>query len=69
MFHYKDGWFFTRQNDGSVLLECRDKMQPDGEVLTSLKIDADSWCSVIASMSDTGETHEKWLEARKFHGV
>ncbi len=68
MFHYKDGIFFKREDDGSVTVIKRVIAHDGAEIIAEFTIDADGWCSIIASMSDTGETSEKWTEANKFHG-
>ena len=68
MFHYKDGIFFKREADGSVTVIKRVTAHDDAEIIAEFNIDVDGWCSIIASVSYTGETSEKWTEANKFHG-
>ncbi len=60
MFHAKEGWYFGRQEGGSVRI-----LTPDPEV--TILLDPDTWCSVIASVSAKGETAETFAEAEKFH--
>lgn len=33
----------------------------------NINIDPDSWCSIIASVSKSGETADKWKGSLKFH--
>lgn len=58
MFHAKDGWYFGRTEDGGVHV-----ISPKEEV----RLDADTWASVIASVSAQGDTAEAFQEARNFH--
>lgn len=74
MFHWKDGWFFWRQPDGSVSFEHRvygSEKNELGELMYTIdakdNIPPDSWCSIIASVSINGETSETFQSARKFH--
>lgn len=68
MFHYKDGIYFGREENGDVIVEIRESAIKNAPLVKTLNIDADGWCSIIASVSDTGETSEKWQESLKFHG-
>ena len=68
MFHYKDGIFAERLEDGSVRIIKRETAHDDAKIVSELIFDPDGWCSIIATVSDTGETSEKWEEANKFHG-
>ncbi len=64
-FHWKDGWYFKRLPDGSVNVMFYDRryIHPD------LTIDADSWASIVASVSARGETADSWQAIREFHGL
>lgn len=59
-FHYRDGVYFVRQQDGAVRIE-----QGDKEIAV---IDPHSWSSVVASMSAPGEDARTYEAARDFHG-
>jgi hypothetical protein len=63
VFHHKDGWYFGRLHDGSVLIQKRGL---DGGILEHV-IDVDSWASIVAAVSVSGETRESWQLARVFH--
>ena len=70
MSHYKDGIYFTKEIDGGVRITVKESAHIDAErIQNDILIDSDGWCSIIASMSASGETSEKWEEAIKFHGV
>lgn len=59
-FHWKDGWHFERIENGDVVI----KKDQEGMEF-KLVIDANSWCSIVASVSDSGtfykvkEIHDK----------
>lgn len=66
-FHWKNGWYFKRLEDGSVRIMHRDK--PDSDYLsTNLVISPSEWASIICSVSRDGETPERWGSACDFHG-
>jgi hypothetical protein len=59
-FHAQDGWYFRRLDEGGVeILDTRGTR--------TLKLDANGWVSVMASMSASGETAETFQGARDFH--
>ena len=73
-FHWSDGWFFSRQPDGSVTMEHRvyeNDRNELGERMyhydVKVNIPADEWCSIIASVSAGGEVDYRWYAARDFH--
>jgi len=70
-FHWKDNWFFERREDGSVRIYHEDlEADQEGGLVeydVCLDIDADSWASIIASVSAQGETAKSFQEARNFH--
>ena len=71
-YHLKDGWFFERMNpEGVIKIEKRKTPTveyPDGELITSIEIFPNEWASVIASVSQFGDTVVAWKEALEFHG-
>lgn len=78
MHHYRNGWFFGRKSNGDVrVLKLEDKAHaiwptadgehPDAEV--DLTIDGRCWCSIIASVSQHGETGATFDAAKAYHGV
>lgn len=63
-FHWRDGRFFKRMPDGSVRLS-----HVHGESLQSqFNIPAPEWASIVCSVSEQGETGERWEESQDFHG-
>ena len=64
-FHYKGGWYWERLSNGSVRLF---HLQQDSSVGVELKIDSDSWASIVASVSRSGETGEQFQLAKALHG-
>ena len=63
IFHWKNGWCFSRQPGGDVAFWNSEK-----GVLATL-IDRDSWLSIITSVSSRGETAEQFQAAGIFHGA
>jgi hypothetical protein len=61
-FHAQDGWYFDRQGDGSVKISAAVQRCSEEIVL-----DADTWASIMASMSAAGETSVRYQQARRFH--
>ena len=60
-FHFKDGWCFKREADGSVLLrKFADARLDTSPVIAEATIDPASWASIVASVSALGETGTTW---------
>ncbi len=66
-FHYKDGIYFSRKDDGTVILKIFDSALPNAELKTKIEFDPDSWCSIISHVSKEGESSAKFEDANKFH--
>lgn len=62
-FHAKDGWYFERQPDGSVQIWQTDGDGRDHEVIVT----AETWASIVASVSLGGEENGRFYEALAFH--
>lgn len=54
-FHAKDGWYFERQDDGSVKVSAA--VDRSTEVIT---LGPSTWASIVASMSAEGETSQSY---------
>lgn len=78
MFHSNSGLFFGRTALGNVrILKLADRGDyefpnvdgdyPDAEL--DMTLDKHSWCSIIASVSNVGETGETYEKAKSFHGM
>lgn len=66
-FHWRDGWYFRRLEDGSVRIMYRD--HPSSEFLAvDVTIPSPEWASIVCSVSREGETVQRWEEALNFHG-
>jgi hypothetical protein len=64
MFHVSDGLFFCKEANGAVSVVKHDA---DGKEIFHQLIDANSWCSVIASMSAGDEVDYRWYAAKAFY--
>jgi hypothetical protein len=63
-FHWRDGWYFRRdQGNGTVRIT---RAEP-GHELVQIRIPAMEWASIVASMSDGGESAESHAKALAFH--
>lgn len=62
-FHYKDGWLFSRLENGSVCIEKENILTPGFKII----IDSDSWASIVASVSIKGDTREAFDQAANLH--
>lgn len=57
-FYAREGLIFTCDQDGSV------RVSIDGRFV---RLDASTWCSVVASMSMRGDTAEVFFQVDKLH--
>jgi hypothetical protein len=64
-FHARDGWYFRREDDGSVHISAPDSLGPGASQVVTL--DANTWASVVASVSRNGETADSFAAATRFH--
>lgn len=58
-FHARGGWCFKRGEDGTVTI-----WPGEGEEIT---FDADTWASIVASVSAPGEAYETFAAAKLLH--
>lgn len=65
--HESDGWYFKRELDGSVTIRVTSYGDMGAFVLREHRIHPDSWASIVATVSELGETQERWSEIRRFH--
>lgn len=63
-FHWRDGWYFKREEGGTVRVTHADP----GHELLQFRIDAKEWASIIAAVSRNGESSESYRHALDFHG-
>lgn len=67
-FHAKDGWYFERNTGtGGVIITKRGAAAFGEPIVEQLHVEADTWASIVASVSREGETARTWQEALKFH--
>ena len=70
-FHWRDGWFFKRLEDGSVEVRRHlpnPKVKGATDIFQMMTIPAAEWSSIVCSVSKEGETRERWDAAQDFHG-
>lgn len=73
MFHAKDGWCFSRKENGDVLIAHypmgNPMADPDQSILAdcAVTIPMTVWASVVAHMSAAGDTPDSWGAALLFH--
>jgi hypothetical protein len=56
-FHAKEGWWFRRDDDGAVAISTPTE---------TVTVDANTWASIVASVSAAGETFA-FQAARRLH--
>ena len=62
-FHAHDGWYFEREDDGSVRICAAVDRSTEMVVLTAAE-----WASVVTAVSAQGQTSETYQAALKLHG-
>lgn len=67
MFHWRDGWFFERMPDGSVMITKRKDAGLESPIITREIIPPGEWASIVASVSIKGENDRRWYTALDFH--
>jgi len=65
-FHYKEGWYFNRHENGKVSITKMDSATHT-IIESCIVVDPDSWASAVASVSAFGETHETFNNVLAFH--
>lgn len=68
MFH-QDGWFFNRNEDGSVSIFKNPNSAPDSTSVPMITITPHVWASIVSSVSANGEHDGRYYEALEFHGL
>jgi hypothetical protein len=64
-FHWTDGWYFKRMDDGAVRVRHYD---PSGHMDTiAITIPPNEWASIIAHVGATGGTAEGYAAADALH--
>lgn len=67
MFHYKDGLFFGRNEDGSVKIRKMRDATGSAALVAEMDIDVDGWASIVAFVSAEGDNAVAWNAVREFH--
>lgn len=67
MFHLKEGWFFERLSDGSVMVTKRKDAGLESPIISRIIVPPEEWASVVASVSAGNEFNGRWKQALDFH--
>ncbi len=67
MFHYKDGLFFGRNEDGSVKIRKMRDATGSAALVAEMDIDPDGWASIVASVSAEVDLAVAQGAMREFH--
>lgn len=64
-FHWRDGWYFKRGADGTVIIrhDNKETHRPDAEIF----IPPSEWASIVSSVSAGGENAETYGVATRLH--
>lgn len=65
-FHWRDRIYFERTDDAAVKVTLGGDFDGGGYELFT--IDRNSWASIVASVSDGGESNGRFYDALRFHG-
>lgn len=68
MFHARDGLYFKRMPDGSVLIRFDVQLIGKPLVRVERRVDADTWASAVASVSPWGDNAVTFQAACELHG-
>ena len=66
-FHARDGLFFRREKNGDVTVAVTESAHTATPIVREVRLDAATWCSVVASMRRSGEDYESFTAAEAFH--
>lgn len=66
-FHSKDGWWWERLADGSVGVTLTGLTANPDVIDAQVVFDPDTWASIVAFVSATGDNQETWGRARRLH--
>lgn len=55
-FHWNDGWYFKRLDDGSVRIRKRESSQSDAPILVEAVVPPLEWCSIASHVTAKGES-------------
>ena len=67
-FHWTDGWFFSRLDDGAVHIEHRDNRENPGPPSVSITIPPAEWESIIAHVAPGGDSRNYALAQHLHEG-
>jgi len=64
-FHVRDGWWFERLPDGSVLMTHSLRFLKFGKLVEMVRVHFTpyEWASIVSTMSREGETQATWQAA------
>lgn len=66
-FHAVNGWYFKRLEDGRVRVVKRAFPREDASVEAMIEFDADTWASIVASVTAEGENAGTFQAAEGLH--
>lgn len=66
-FHTHDGWTFQRDTNGDVIIRVDTLTTLGTRITIEHRLDADSWCSVVAHVSPHGDCAEAFEHASRLH--
>lgn len=64
-FHATGGWYFRREDHGSVFLTAPDSLGPGAHQVVTLT--PETWASVVASVSARGDNVNTFIAAHHLH--
>lgn len=67
-FHWRDGWFFKRLNNGGVQIRYAVEINEATQFVGIVTIPPNEWVSIVSSMTEAGES-ENWHTIKQLHGT
>ena len=67
MFHAKNGWFFKRLENGNVIVEKHQSADEISGLREAQVFTPHEWASIVAAVSEGGESDRRWFDAFDFH--
>lgn len=67
-FHQAKGLYFKREEDGSVTIRKASSAKPDAPAVFEQTIPSNEWASIVAAVSEGGETALSYQGALILHG-
>ena len=66
-FHAHHGWYWRRNDDGSVTVEVAESSHPEAPLKVATTLSPSTWASIVAAVSAGGENGANFRAAERLH--